>query len=53
MGHRPNYAVEPRNPPIAAYAAVVEQVCMKLKQGEAKELREEVKAVIKKIHTPI
>ena len=52
LTHGPNYAVVPRNPPITEYVAVVEHACMKLKQWEEEELRGEVKAVIKKIHTP-
>ena len=51
LTHGPNYAVVPRNPPITEYVAVVEHACIKLKQGEAEELRGEVKAVIKKIPT--
>ena len=42
----------PRNPPIAEYVASIEQVCTTLKQGEVKELREEVKVIIKKIQPP-
>ena len=52
LTHGSNYAVVPRSPPITEYVAAVEQACLKLKQGEAEELRGEVKAVIKKIHPP-
>ena len=52
MAHRPNYVVIPKSPPITVYVAVVEQACMKLKQGEAEELRGYLKAVIMKIHIP-
>ena len=52
LTHGPNYAVVPRSLPITEYVAVVEQAYMELKQGEAEELRGEVKAVIKKIHAP-
>ena len=52
LAHGPNYAVVPRNPPITEYVAALEQACTKLKQGEAEELRGEIRAVMKKIHTP-
>ena len=52
LSHRPNYAVVPRNPPIAEYIASIEQVCTTLKQGEAEELRGAVKAIIKKTQPP-
>ena len=52
LAHGPNYVVVPRNPPITAYVAAVEQACMKLKKGKPEELRGETKAVMKKIHTP-
>ena len=52
LTHGHNFAVVPRNPPITEYVTVVEHACMKSKQGEAEELRGEVNAVIKKIHTP-
>ena len=48
----PSYAMVPRNTPTTENFAVVEHARMKLKQGEAEELRGEAKAVIKKIHTP-
>ena len=51
MAHRPNYAVVPRSPPITEYVAAIEQACSKL-QGEAEELRGEVKSIIKKTHNP-
>ena len=38
LGHGPNYAVVPRNPPVTEYAASMEQVCTTLKQGEVEEL---------------
>ena len=52
LGHRPNYAVIPRDPPITKYVASIEQVCTTLKQVEAEGLRGEVKAIIKKIQHP-
>ena len=52
LAHGPNYAVVPKSPPIAEYIAVVEQVCSRLKQGEAEELRGEVKSIIKRSCNP-
>ena len=52
MAHGPNYAVVPRSPPITEYVAAIEQVCSKLKQGEAEELRGEVKSIVKKTCKP-
>ena len=52
LNHGPNYAVVPRSPPIDEYIASIEHVCTTLKQGEAEELRGDVKAIINKIqHT--
>ena len=44
--------ITPRSPPIGEYIAAVEQTCQGLAQGEAEEMREEIKAVIKKIQPP-
>ena len=52
LAHRPNYAVVPRSPPITEYVAAIEQACSKLQQGEAEELRGEVKSITKKTHNP-
>ena len=52
LTHGPNFAITPRCPPIGEYIAAVEQTCQNLVQGEAEELRAEVKAVLKKIHSP-
>ena len=52
MAHGPNYAVVPRSPPITEYIAAKEQACNKLQQGEAEELRGEVKSIIKKSCNP-
>ena len=46
LAHGPNFAITPRCPPIGEYIAVVEQTCQNLTQGEAEELRAEVKAVL-------
>ena len=52
LAHGPNFAITPRSPPIGEYIAVVEQTCQNLTQGEAEELRAEVKAVLKKFQPP-
>ena len=52
MTHGPNFAITPRCPPIGEYIAAVEQTCQNMAQGEAEELRAEVKAVLKKIQPP-
>ena len=52
LAHGPNYAVVLRSPPITEYMAAIEQACSKLQQGEAEELRGEVKFIIKKTHNP-
>ena len=52
LAHGPNFAITPRNPPIGEYIAAVEQTCQNMAQGEAEELRAEVKAVLKKIQHP-
>ena len=44
--------ISPKSPPIGEYIAAVEQTCQSLVQGEAEELRAEVKAVLKKIQPP-
>ena len=52
LAHGPNFAITPRSPPIGEYIPAVEQTCQNLAQGEAEELRAEVKAVIKKCQPP-
>ena len=52
VAHGPNYAILPRNPPKEEYIAAIEQVCHKLKEGEACELRVEAKNILKKADTP-
>ena len=42
----------PRSPPVTEYVAAIEHACSKLQQGEAEELREEVKTIIKKTYNP-
>ena len=52
LAHGPNYVVTPRNPPIGEYITAVEKTCLNLIQGEADELRAEIKAAIKRSHPP-
>ena len=52
LAHEFNFAVVPRCPPVGEFIAAVEQVCQQLKQGEAEESQGEVKAILKKVHTP-
>ena len=52
LTYGPNFAITPRCPPIGEYIAAVEQTCQNLAQGEAEELRSEVKAVLKKSQPP-
>ena len=47
LAHRPNFTMVPRSPPVTEYVVVIEQACSKLQQGEAEELRGEVKTIIK------
>ena len=48
LAQGPKFAIEPRQPPIGENIAAVEQACSKLGQGEADELRLEVKKALKK-----
>ena len=52
LSHGPTYAVVPRSPPVTEYVATIKQACTALRQGEAEELRGEVKATIKEIQPP-
>ena len=52
LRHRPNSAIVTQEPPIGEYIAQVEKVCQNLKQGEAEEMRGEIKSILKKINTP-
>ena len=42
----------PRSPPVTEYVAAIEHACNRLQQGEAEELRWEVKTIIKKTYNP-
>ena len=48
----PNFAIVPKSPPVGKYIASIEQACSQLKQGEAEELRGEIKTILKKIQPP-
>ena len=48
LAHGPNFAITPRNPPKEEYVASIEYACQKLKEGEAEELRVEIKNILKK-----
>ena len=52
LSHGPNFAVVPRCPPVGEYIASIEQACSQLKQGDAEELKGEIKAILKKIKNP-
>ena len=52
LAHGPNYAVVPKDPPVAQYVAAVEHACTKLEEGKAEEFRVQVKAAIQKIKKP-
>ena len=52
LAHGPNYAVVPRELPIAQYVAAVENACTKLKEGKAEEFRVQVKSAIQRIKPP-
>ena len=48
----PNFAMVPKSPPVGKYIASIEHICSQLNQGEAEELREEIKTILKKIQPP-
>ena len=50
LAHGPNYVVTPRSPAIREYIATVAKTCQNLTQGEAEEMRAEMKAAIKRGH---
>ena len=49
LAHGPNYAIVPKDPPVAQYVAAVEHACSKLEEGKVEEFRVQVKAAIQKI----
>ena len=52
LAHGPNYAIVPREPPIAQYVTAIENACTKLEEGKAEEFRVQVKSAIQKIKPP-
>ena len=51
LAHGQNFAVVPRELPILEYITAIEKSCTQLQQGKTKELRGEIKAILKKIST--
>ena len=49
LAHGPNYAIVPRELPIAQYVTAIENACTKLEEGKAEEFRVQVKSAIQKI----
>ena len=52
LAHGPKFATSSKHPPIGEYIATIQQVCSKLNQREAEELRVEAKKVLKKAQRP-
>ena len=52
LAHGPNYAIVPKDPPVAQYVAAVEHACTRLEEGKAEEFRVQVKVAIQKIKKP-
>ena len=48
MAWGPKFVIRPRKPPVREYVVAVEQTCSRLSQGEADELRVEVKKTLKR-----
>ena len=48
----PNFVIVPKSPPVGKYIASIENACSQLRQGEAEELRGEIKTILKKIQPP-
>ena len=49
LAHGPNFAMVANDPPIGKYIAQIERMCQKMKQGEAEELRGQIKLILKNI----
>ena len=49
LAQGPKFVIRPKNPPVGEYVVAVEQAFSRLSQGEADELRVEVKKTLKKI----
>ena len=52
LAHGPNFAVVTNEPPIGEYIAQIERMCQKMKQGEAEELRGQIKLILKNTTLP-
>ena len=52
LAHGPNFAMVTNDPPIGKYIAQIERMCQKMKQGEAEELRGQIKLILKNITPP-
>ena len=52
LAHGPNFAVAAREPPVSVYISQIERVCQQLKQGEAEELKREIKLILENIQAP-
>ena len=50
LARGPSFTIVPKVPPVVEYVVAIEKACQQLKQGEAEELRGEIKSIIKKIH---
>ena len=48
LAQGPKFVIRPRHPPVEEYIVAVEKACPKLEQGEADELRVEVKKALKR-----
>ena len=48
MTWRPKFVIRPKKPPVREYVVAVKQASSRLNQGEADELRVEVKKILKK-----
>ena len=52
LAHGPNFAVVTNEPLTGEYIAQIERMCQKMKQGEAEELRGQIKQILKNITPP-
>ena len=52
LSRGPNFVIVPKSPPVDEYIASLENACSQLRQGEAEELRGEIKTILKKIQPP-
>ena len=46
---RPKFVIKPKQPPVEEYITAIEKTCPKLEQGQADELRVEVKKILKRV----